>query len=1185
MPGDSKKRELTEKDIESYFKSSQRKTKFSSSEFANAFKAIKERANDVDNTLAQIDESTTSLIKNFGGARDRVQEMALGISDASSKILLLTDNVSTYEEAMAKAATIANEVAEGTNRNYMATSQNIEEIVAATEASKVESGTLIKNFTEQGYSLNAISENMQKVVNTTRALGVNTAAVSSSVVANLSKLNTFNFANGIEGLTRMAAKAALFNIDMTKIFTLADNLFDPEKAVEMASSLQRLGVATGDLLDPLKLMDLGQNNPEELQKQIVEMSKRFTYFNEQNQKFEIMPGAKRELREIAGAMGLNADELAKMALGSSTLADKMSKIRFPTLKTDITEDQKELIANMSEMKDGKYMIKVERRDKEGRGLGEFDSKDVSLLDDTDIENLKKQYSESNKTLEETAQDQLTIQKRMLNEMESVASSLRGGLATSRPVRKGIEEVIKFKDKTIEPITDAATSKNARELIDDIVTDLANYTKNKTSGQYSDEEIKKQEDAINEKYKDKLVKLENSINKAGDVLGKAATDLGSGLLNAILGSGSEILKVPEKPKEPAESILQKEGTGLQILENVYNLSRQNEDASQKSQINPNANTTSIPSLSNADKTIKNNFAQNNQTQNQSTVNNVTQQSDMIATLKNNEETVNQLKILNDVSKTGFADLIKSSEKPTKLDISDLTLEDKSVASKNTENASLNFAENAKTKNDDKLINTLPYDSSLLRKFDNTLNTTLNNPQTTNNNNLTEFSNNLNQYSSLKTTDNYNQFSSLVNQNSSQNLLSGPFSPDQKSTKFGLNIPYVTPGLTFNKVDNTKKEDNITTAPVASNLNNNQPIENKRFIGGTDYDFNSLIGILLQNNKPNTTSLTNSENNFKNLSNQITENKALSTTNINNLPNEINKVTEDNKSIEKLQELIDVSKSGFADMLKKQISLDLSNVDFAKFVKVDEKSNIRPVSESKILSETKQTEKLINVLSEKETPLPQPVTTNSSVENSENIVKNLSNQITENKALSTTNINNLPNENLFKEDKSLNNIEIDIDKQMSGFADLFKSFDEKSQNLFNGQIAKKEEDSIQIPNISLVSNNVTPNSLESPLTDNRFKNTITPNPITESITKNTFDQKIKEYSQSTETKKGEFTHNHTIDFNIKVDAPPGVDTAYITDVMTKVLKQPQTIAALIQEQKNMKSDYNLTGGKVGEYNFTA
>jgi len=158
-------------------------------------------------------------------------------------------------------------------------------------------------------------------------------------------------------------------------------------------------------------------------------------------------------------------------------------------------------------------------------------------------------------------------------------------------------------------------------------------------------------------------------------------------------------------------------------------------------------------------------------------------------------------------------------------------------------------------------------------------------------------------------------------------------------------------------------------------------------------------------------------------------------------------------------------------------------------------------------------------------------------------------------------------------------------MSGFADLFKSFDEKSQNLFNGQIAKKEEDSIQIPNISLVSNNVTPNSLESPLTDNRFKNTITPNPITESITKNTFDQKIKEYSQSTETKKGEFTHNHTIDFNIKVDAPPGVDTAYITDVMTKVLKQPQTIAALIQEQKNMKSDYNLTGGKVGEYNFTA
>jgi hypothetical protein len=497
---------MLENNSENTGKNSKPKSFIKQSDFLKSISEIGARTLEFDNTLSQIDVSTASIIEKFGGARDRIQEMTIGISDASSKILLLSDDVSTYEDAMARAAQIAGEVADATNRNYMATSENIEDIVAASEASNVNSSTLIKNFTEQGYSLNTISENMQKVVNTTRALGVNTKAVSDSVVANLSKLNTFNFANGIEGLTRMAAKASLFNIDMSKILQKADELFDPEKAVDMAASLQRLGVTTGDLLDPLKLMDLGQNNPEELQKQIIDMSKRFTYFNEQNQKFEIMPGAKRELREIAGVIGMSADELAKMALGSSTLADKMSKIRFPTLKTDITEDQKELIANMSEMKDGKYMIQVERRDEQGRGLGEFDFKDVSLLDDTDIKNLKDQYSESNKTLEETAKDQLTIQKRSLGQLEAIASSFRGGAATSKIVRKGSESLAEQFDNLANVLTSKLTSKKVRETGDELTPLFANFGKTMVdllSGKISQEEAENRGKDLDKFFKDKF----------------------------------------------------------------------------------------------------------------------------------------------------------------------------------------------------------------------------------------------------------------------------------------------------------------------------------------------------------------------------------------------------------------------------------------------------------------------------------------------------------------------------------------------------------------------------------------------------------------------------------------------------------------------------------------------------------
>ena len=247
-----------------------------------------------------------------------------------------------------------------TGRAYIASADELAGIIASQEASGVEASKLLKTFKGQGYALEGIPKTIQKVIDTTKQLGVNSAAVTETVVSNLGKLNTYNFANGVEGLTRMAAQAAVVGVDMGRIFSIADEMFDPEKAVNLASSLQRLGVATGELLDPLKLMDLGQNNPQELQNQIVEMSKRFTYFNEQNQKFEILPGAKLQLREVAKELGMSADELARMAIGSSDLSKKMNEIKFPELDTGpITEDQRMMIANLSEMKDGEYKIKIQ----------------------------------------------------------------------------------------------------------------------------------------------------------------------------------------------------------------------------------------------------------------------------------------------------------------------------------------------------------------------------------------------------------------------------------------------------------------------------------------------------------------------------------------------------------------------------------------------------------------------------------------------------------------------------------------------------------------------------------------------------------------------------------------------------------------------------------------------------------
>jgi hypothetical protein len=143
---------------------------------------------------------------------------------------------------------------------------------------------------------------------------------------------------------------------MTRTLEIAKGLFEPEKAIEMAAAMQRLGVAQGDLLDPLKLMDLARNDPAELQNQIAQMSKQFVQLNADGH-FEIMPGAKQQLMEIGEELGFRNGELERMALGGAELEQKMGKIKFPEFAT---KEQQEMLANITEMgANGDMKINVE----------------------------------------------------------------------------------------------------------------------------------------------------------------------------------------------------------------------------------------------------------------------------------------------------------------------------------------------------------------------------------------------------------------------------------------------------------------------------------------------------------------------------------------------------------------------------------------------------------------------------------------------------------------------------------------------------------------------------------------------------------------------------------------------------------------------------------------------------------
>ena len=375
-------------------------------------------------TMEEMEGYATSIAHQFGQGRENVVAMQAAMGDAAIKVKEMGGGMKEISDIMFN-------VAKELGRNVITQGKTIEEIYAVTKVTEQSTAELVKGFKDAGFSISHINKEMKSVVDVARQQGVSAVAVSDKVLENMSALNKFGFENGVQGLAKMAAQATALRIDMNKTLTLADSLFSPEKAIDMAAGLQRLGVTQSDLLDPLRLMDLAQNDPAELQNQIAEMSKQFVQLNEKGQ-FEIMPGARRQLREIAPLVGMTAGELTKMALGSAELDDKLSKISFPDFAT---EEQQKMIANLAEMGEGgQYQVTFE--DKEGK----TQTKAITELSKEDIEQLGK-ASDTEKSMEDLAKEQLKTSERIAGILESMKNRTGTALAGTRIVEQGRQATV------------------------------------------------------------------------------------------------------------------------------------------------------------------------------------------------------------------------------------------------------------------------------------------------------------------------------------------------------------------------------------------------------------------------------------------------------------------------------------------------------------------------------------------------------------------------------------------------------------------------------------------------------------------------------------------------------------------------------------------------------------------------
>jgi hypothetical protein len=398
--------------------------------------------------VVTLDNAASQMLKQFGQGQAMADILRMSMSESVTSVRKLGGDI-------ADVLKIQQEAAEELGRNVTLTEETTKDLYATVSVTGQSVKQIVGGMADAGIGAGKAAGEMLKVVNVARESGVNAQAVSKTVLDNMQALNKYNFAGGVEGLAKMAAQATSLRIDMSQTLGFAEKVFDPEGAIEVAAAMQRLGVSQSSLLDPLKLMDLSQNDPAELQNQIAEMSKQFVQLGKDGH-FEIMPGAKRQIREVEQAMGLASGTLAKMALGSADLDKKMKEISFP----DVPEDQKKMIANMAEMgAGGEYKVKF--TDAEGKQQ----EKSVSELSKDDVAAIEKMANTAPPTMEELAKQQLSATEAITAAINSLGDRTGLGLAGSK-TGGGLLTGIRKVGGAIEDIpSEGLSSKNIAKEID------------------------------------------------------------------------------------------------------------------------------------------------------------------------------------------------------------------------------------------------------------------------------------------------------------------------------------------------------------------------------------------------------------------------------------------------------------------------------------------------------------------------------------------------------------------------------------------------------------------------------------------------------------------------------------------------------------------------------------------------
>jgi hypothetical protein len=299
-------------------------------------------------------------------------------------------------------------------------------------------------FEDISIGLSNISGTLDKSGKFARSVGLNVRQYSEALVKNVTLLNQFGFKNGVDGLSKMVAKAQSLRLEMSTITALAEKVFNPEGAIELSATLNAIGAGFGSFADPLKLVYQATNDINGLQDSLTSAAASLATFNTQSGRFEINAINMRKAKDMADALGMSYQDLTNLAVRAAQ--KQQAAFKIDRMGGTFNEEQKEFLKNLSEMKDGRLVISMPDSITKQFGDAAKDGfLDISQLNQEGVQKLQEEMEkynrETNRKPTEIATDQLRELERLTLTAKDIATKMGVRVSRSEPLQ-GVQKYIR-----------------------------------------------------------------------------------------------------------------------------------------------------------------------------------------------------------------------------------------------------------------------------------------------------------------------------------------------------------------------------------------------------------------------------------------------------------------------------------------------------------------------------------------------------------------------------------------------------------------------------------------------------------------------------------------------------------------------------------------------------------------------